>query len=116
MHVLLFINLSRSNLSLVVRVAKELIYRQHGKESGNTTCRTFGSVQKCYFKTIHTECEHANFTLELYNLYENLDDCDFHQPDSPFSHCDLIYSQILKFFIFSKILIPISYCLSKLCI
>ena len=37
-----------------------------------------------------TDCEHANFILDLNNLYDNLNNSDIHQPDTSFTHLDLL--------------------------
>ena len=37
-----------------------------------------------------TDCEHANFIVDLNNLYDNLNNSDIHQPDSSFTHLDLL--------------------------
>ena len=33
-----------------------------------------------------TDCEHANFILDLNNLYDNLNNSDIYQPDTSFTH------------------------------
>ena len=37
-----------------------------------------------------TDCEHANFILDLNNLYDNLNNFDIHQPDTSFTYLDLL--------------------------
>ena len=37
-----------------------------------------------------TDCEHANFILDLNNLYDNLNNSDIHQPDTSFTDPGLL--------------------------
>ena len=37
-----------------------------------------------------TDSKHANFILDLNNLYDNLNNSNIHQPDTSFTHLDLL--------------------------
>ena len=45
-----------------------------------------------------TDCEHANFIVDLNNLYDNLNNSDIHQPDTSFTHLDLLRTNNTKIF------------------
>ena len=63
-----------------------------------------------------TDCEHANFILDLNNLYDNLSNSDIHQPDTSFTHLDLLRTNTKILHSLQNNITQIFYCSWKLCI